>query len=216
VTAGALPGLASIGRGRDNAVMRLLAAASLLLGCSACWNPRYFAPREHVDATGPGGIPAANYEVAAAAELRVWSQRVEARFTDDHREVVELHVGFELENNGEAPLQVDLGSIACEELLLDGALQPHLVPVRLTGDGRALPNTTARVDAIFEPATTYPSDVESFAVRFRVLGNDGSVALTQLTPFEPWVRSYDRDHRSDWSWGWGFGLGIGLGHPHWH
>jgi hypothetical protein len=203
--------------------MRLLAAAVLLL-CTACWNPRYFAPREYADATGPGGMPAANYAIAPGtadgqptAELRVWSRGAKARFTDDDREVVELHVGFELENNGAVPLQLDLGSIVCEELMLDDELQPHLVPVRLDGDGTALPNSIARVDAIFEPATTHPSDIDGFAVRFRV-GGDGGVVLQQLTPFDPWWRSRGRDRASDWGWGWGwgFGLGIGLAHPHWH
>lgn len=196
------------------------AAFALLLLCTACWNPRYFAPREYVNATGPGGMPAANYVVPTgaldappAAELRVWSNGAKARFTDDNREVVELHVGFELENNSAIPLQLDLGSIVVEELLLDGVLQKTLVPLRLLGDGAALPKTTARVDAIFEPGTTQPRDVDAFAVRFRVTG-DGRELLQQVTPFGPHVRSNDRYRDS--GWGWGFGFGLGLAHPHWH
>jgi hypothetical protein len=192
------------------------AIAILLLLLAACWSPRQFAPRERIDATGPGGRPAASYaflpvDGTPTAELRVWSQGAEAKFTADDREVVELHVGFELENNGQAPLQLDLGSIVCEELSLAGVLQPPLVPVRLQGDGSALPGATVRVDAVFEPGTTYPRKIDSFTVRFQVLG-DGGIVLRQQTPFGPWVRSFDREPA------WGYGPAIGVGfvvHRHW-
>ncbi len=197
-----------------------IAAFALLLLCTACWSPSYFAPREHADATAPGGMPAANYAVPTGAsdapptaELRVWSNGAKARFTDDNREVVELHVGFELENNSAIPLQLDLGAIAVEELVLDGVLQKPLVPLHIAGDGLSLPKTTARVDAIFEPGTTYPRHIDAFAVRFRVTG-DGREMLHQVTPFGPHVRSYDRYHDSGWGWGWGFGFGFA--HTHWH
>jgi hypothetical protein len=192
----------------------------LALPGAACWSPRYFTPRENVDATAPDGTPAAQYTVPApagatppAAEVRVWSGGAQARFTDDDREIVELHVGFELENNGQVPLQLDLGTVACEELLLDGVLQPTLQPLRIQGDGTAPPGATARVDLTFEPATTVPRDVDRFAIRFVVREGEQPV-LQQSTPFQPWVRNYDDYHHRFWGgWGWGFGLGFG---SHWH
>ena len=187
-----------------------------LLLLAGCWNPRYFAPREHVGAVGPDGNAAALYPIAGAdgvaGELRVWSRGAKARFTDDDREVVELHVGFELENNGTAPLQLDLGSIACEQLSLDGELQPPLAPLRIDGDGAAGPGATARVDLTFEPPADAPRDVDSFSVRFAVRGPQG-FALQQVTPFGLAVRR--RDDRY-WGPGWGWGIGFGLGWHPWH
>src|SRR6185369_3936734 len=106
-----------------------------------CWSPRYFAPREYMGAAGPDGSPAALYQVPAAAgvlpsgEVRVWSRGAGARFTDDNREVVELHVGFEVENNSEQPLQLDVDTVAVEAMTIDGVAQPPLQPLRIAGDG---------------------------------------------------------------------------------
>ncbi len=186
----------------------------LLVPFAACWNPRYFTPREHVEATAPDGSPAALYGVPGdagaatpAGELRVWSGGAKARFADDDREVVDLHVGFELENNSSRALQLDVAGVTCDDLMLDGVLQHALAPVRVEGDGSAAPGQTARVDFVFEPATEQPGDIESFAVRFAV--RDGErVVLQQVTPFGPWVRSRSDDrYWGPWGFGWGFGLG---------
>jgi len=194
---------------------------ALLLALPACWSPRAFTPRERVDAAGPGGVPAALYAIPAAdagepsvAELRVWSAGAKARFTADDREVTELHVGFELENNGATPLQLDLGALTCEELLLDGLLQPHLQPVRMDGDGLAAPGKTARVDVLFEPATNRPRDIDSFQVRFSVRDGERH-ALQQVAPFGPWQRPLAGDPlwygSAGWGWYGGYGPGPGPG-----
>lgn len=187
-----------------------------LVLASACWNPRYFTPRERVDAYGPDRDPAASYAIPAAmagtpsvAELRVWSRGARARFTDDDREVVELHVGFEIENNGTEALQLDLGAVALEELMIDGVLQPTQVPLRIQGDGLAAGSQTARVDLVFEVAADRPSDIDGFAMRFAVKEGD-RIALRQLTPFVPWFRSSpDDSYRGGF---WGFGAGFGWHH----
>ena len=192
--------------------MRAIAIVPLLFSVAACWSPRYFAPREHVDAQGPDGYPAALYPIvptdpatASTAEARVWSHGSQARFTDDDREVVELHIGFELENNSKEPLRLDLGPLACEDLMIDGVLHVPLSPIRLEGDGVAAPGTTARVDAVFEPPAAVPRDVDSFAVRFVVRAGEREV-LHQVTPFGPYVRPVPEDRH----WG-GFGFGFGMG-----
>ncbi|MCA3009592.1 MAG: hypothetical protein INH34_14555 [Phycisphaerales bacterium] len=204
--------------------MRRAAVFAVLLALPACWSSQSFTPRERLDAQGPGGVPAALYTVPAAeaggpstAEVRVWSHGAKARYADDDREIVELHVGFELENNASpggaaGPLRLDLDAIACEELQLDGVLQPPLKPVRVQGDGVAAPGQTARVDLLFEPATTKPRDLDSFRIRFAV--RDGErAALQQVVPFGPWTRNLDDDPywRGYYAWGWGPGWGPGWG-----
>lgn len=206
----------------------------LLLPSAACWSPQSFAPRERMDAEGPGGVPAALYPIPAAradapstAEVRVWSHGAQARFTADDREITELHIGFELENNGGAPLQLDLGAVTCEELMLDGLLQPVLQPVRMEGNGTALPGQTARVDVLFEPATTHPRDITTFRIRFVVREGDPASereALRQVVPFGPWTRPREYDpywsgaYGWGWGWGWNAGYGPGFGwssRPYW-
>lgn len=195
--------------------LRLLIVVPLVLA-SACWNPRYFTPRERVDAYGPDREPAASYVVPATAagapsvaEVRVWSRGARARFTADDREVVELHVGFEVENNGAEALQLDLQAVALEDLMIDGVLQPPQVPLRSQGDGLASGGQTARVDLLFEVAADRPSEIDGFAVRFVVKAGD-RVALPQVTPFVPWFRSLPEEpYRGGF---WGFGVGFGWHH----
>jgi len=212
------PGVANRRAGVENPRMRRAALFAVLLALPACWSSRAFTPRERVDAQGPGGVPAALYAVPAAepgapstAEVRVWSHGARARFTDDDREITELHVGFELENNGTAPLRLDAEGIVCEELLLDSLLQPALKPVRVQGDGAAAPGQTARVDLLFEPATDKPRDIDSFRVRFIV--RDGErAALQQVVPFGPWTQGLDDPYwRGGYAFGWGPGCGPGWG-----
>lgn len=201
-------------RGQNRSPMRLFLLLLLLVPTTACWNPRYFTPRERVDAAGPDGMPAALYTVPAAAadmpstaELRVWSQGAKARYTDDDREIAELHVGFELENNGASALRLVPTDVRCEEVLVDGLLQEPLLPVQIVGDGVAAAGQTARLDLVFELPTDTPRDLDSFAVRFAVLDGDQE-RLRQVTPFGPWVQPV----REDRYWGaWGFGFGLG-----WH
>jgi hypothetical protein len=179
--------------------MRTLLLTTLLFALAACWQPRYFTPREHVDGAGPQGHPAALYtlpgEAATAgkpAEVRVWSSGAKALYTDDDREVVELTVGLELENNGQNLLVLDPQDLVCVELMVDGVLQSQQKPVRLEGMGIAEPGATARVDAVFELPTTKPRLVDSFAVQWVVRIAD-RIVLQQTTPFVPWVRNAGTD-----------------------
>lgn len=217
------PGLSAAAiQAKTAATMRVLALLPLLAVTAGCWQPRYFAPREHLDGNGPQGEPAALYAVppatdaAASAEVRVWSGGATAHFADDDdRELVELHVGFELENNGDTPLQIDLASIVCQDMLLDGTPQPPLNPVRVVGAGTAAPRTTVRVDAVFEPPTTTPRDIDAFATSFVVKRGEEQV-LSQVTPFAPWEPyPYGRDYYwSSWGFGWGYHYHHWHGHGH--
>lgn len=197
--------------------MRAVAALLLLLASAACWSPRYFVPRERVVATAPDGSPAAMYVLpaegtaASTGELRAWSNGARALYDQNDREVVHLHVGFELENNGSNALQLDLGSIVCEDVMIAGAIQGPIAPLTIAGDGNAPPGRTARVDLTFELVTNKPSGVDGFAVRF-VVREGERVVLQQVTPFWPWYPVSYRDPYWD-NWGWGWGVGVGFA---WH
>lgn len=139
----------------------------LLLLAAGCWQPRYFAPRENRNGTSPDGDAAAIYAlppvsgVASAGEVRVWSHGARAHYIENDTEVVDLHVGFELENNGSVPLALDASVLACEELFVDGLLQAPLAPHTIQGRVEALPGGTVRVDLVFRPPTTVPADRKS-------------------------------------------------------
>ncbi|MCK5940591.1 MAG: hypothetical protein KAI24_01380 [Planctomycetes bacterium] len=199
--------------------MRALLWLPLLALTAGCWQPRYFAPRENVSATSPEGFDAAAYRIGrdgdqrVRGELRVWSGGAAARFTDDGVEVVDLKVSFELENNGEVPLELDPESVRIEELMVDGYLQEPLSPESRSGDHRAVPGSIARLDFVFRPPTTYPARIESFDLRFEL--HDGVGKVGQVTPFAPVRRSRARfDDDPYWgagAWGWGGYWGWGYG-----
>lgn len=192
--------------------MRWLPLALLVVSTAACWQPRYFAPRENRNGSGPDGEAAASYDIKVdgrtdtKGELRVWSSGAKARFTDDDQEVVDLRIGFELENNGETAIELDTESVRCEELIVDGKLQEPLAPLEVIGSGFATPGTTSRIDVVFRPPTVRPRDIDGFAVRF-ALRDDRGGEVNQSTPFAPAVRQY-RNGVGGWygSFGW-YGLG---------
>lgn len=173
--------------------MRGLLVVPLLLLTAGCWQPRYFLPRENLNGTGPDGNPSAVYTVGGGetengerrkdyGELRLWSEGAKARYTEDDEEVVDLHIGFELENTSDVPLGLDVSAVRLEELFLDGYLQNYLEPHEVEGEILAEPGSTARVDMVFRPDTTYPTEIDSFSVRFAVRDAKGEL-IGQVTPF---------------------------------
>jgi len=208
--------------------MRGLLCLPLLLLTVGCWQPRYFTPRENLNGTGPDGEPAALYQVRnddaaqSKGEVRIWSGGAKARYIEADQEVVDLHVGFEIENTGAAPLELELDSLSLEELFVDGYLQAVQPPVTVSGSGQAAPGSTARVDVTFRPATTYPSEVDSFSVRF-VMRDAAGNQVGQVTPFVPalqWrqVRTVNDPLYGAYGWGaygWGgyYGAYGGWGGP---
>ena len=203
--------------------MRATVLLLLLSALSACWSPRHFMPREHVDAVGPRGQLAASYSVPGGdgfwlGEVRVYAGPAVAQYDENDEDIVRLVVGFEIENTGGEPLELDPASVQCEEMMLEGLLQPKLAPARIEGNPIAMPGTTSRFEAMFLPATTVPGDLDSFSIRFRILAGERTV-LSQVTPFVP--RAHDGGGGGNtyvafgpaWGvgpgWGWGWGLGWG-------
>lgn len=185
-----------------------------ILACSAgCWQPRYFAPRENVNGTGPGGHSAAVYRVARSGdtdldgELRLWSEGARARYAENDEEVVELHLGFELENTGERPFEIDLETLRLEEVFVDGVLQDPLPPATIDGSGYIGPGGTSRLDLLFRPGTTYPRSVDGFALRFEVYDEAGDI-FEEVTPFGVAAnRQRGQFVNPGWGYGWGWGWG---------
>lgn len=195
--------------------MRGLLVVPLLLLSAGCWQPRYFVPRENLNGTGPDGNPAAVYTVRKGeagdsfGEVRLWSKGAEARFTEDD-EVVDLHIGFELENTSDGPLGLDVSGVRLEELFIDGYLQDHLEPLEVDGEVIAEPGATTRVDMVFRPATTYPGEIDKFSVRFGVRSAQGEL-VGQVTPFVPGgrygTRTYIAPPLAYTRYGWGPAFG---------
>jgi hypothetical protein len=187
--------------------MRLLLATVLLF--AGCATHRNFAPRENRNGTGPGGDPAAVYQLGGqppVGELRIWSRGADMVETETG-DAVELHLGFELENTGSEPLAIDAGSLSCSEVWVDGTRSTDLPPARVAGEAEATPGHSAVLDAWFRPPAAGPYDLDGFSVRFRVRAGDRDV-LVQVTPFVPY-RAPDR-----WNNGWGndpFGWYGGFG-----
>ena len=198
--------------------MRGLLVVPLLLLAAGCWQPRYFVPRENLNGTGPDGDVSAVYAVrdrgdgTSQGEVRLWSAGAKAHYAEDDSEVVDLRIGFELENTSDAPFELDVAEVRVEDLYLDGYLQDYLAPHSITGTAKAAPGTTTRVDMVFRPATTYPSDIDSFSVRFAVRDAKGQ-RVGQVTPFvpgNPWRNRVTVNSGYN-SFGWGgFYGGVGL------
>lgn len=199
------------GMGDKGVSMRTLLLCLLL--CSACANHRYFAPRENQNGTGPGGYPAAVYALQAEGvlgEVRLWSRG--SSKNDSDPPAIELHLGFEVENTGSTPLELDLGVLRLDELWIDTAPQGPLRPAWISGDAVAQPGATARFDAWFQPPGARSArTIDAFQVRFQVRSGE-RVVLLQVTPFEPWRPPDPYDDPWYWGGGWGFGGGWFVGH----
>lgn len=184
----------------------------LLPFVAACASDRLFAPRENANGVGPTGRPAAVYVLPAPArgEVRVWSDGGERR--EDGGAATRLKLGFEVENTGTEPLELDPAAVRVTEVVVEdapaGAAAPAATlqgpPARLV----AQPGTTARADLEFAvEGEVVPRSITGFAVHWSVAGGGGSYA--QITPFQTYYPDVD-DRYDPWPW-WGFGFGW-----HWH
>jgi hypothetical protein len=173
---------------RRRALLRSLLLVLLALfglGCGASVQP--FVPVAGVRVPAPEGpYTAAEIDLAGDAqrsgEVRVWS-RGAYRTELEGRAVTLVHVGFELENRGSVPLQLDERRLSLDDVALaDGTLQ-HVAPVRVEGNASVPPASTAHVDAYFSmPRRTWPDAVLAYRVAWLVQGEGRSYA--ERTEFE--------------------------------
>jgi hypothetical protein len=199
--------------------------ACLLAGCAS---NRYFAPREALNGTGPSGSPSALYELSEGGnnkgEVRIWSDG--ARRADVGGESTTLvHVGFELENNGNEPLTLAADKLQVDDLRADSVHASGLKPRRWEGDTTAQPGAVAHCAFWFDPGSgVTPRSISAFSVHWQVQSGAKAV-FKQVTPFDPFVADYGYYGYGPWGpyyppywYGFGYGYGYwgwGWGH-HWH
>src|SRR5690606_13951998 len=112
--------------------MRGLLCLPLLLLTVGCWQPRYFTPRENLNGNVAQGQPAAflrDRDTSVArpkGAVRNWPGGAKARFVEagrhheagrEHgaeRQVVVRHVGCEIENTGDAPIELEVDPLSLE------------------------------------------------------------------------------------------------------
>lgn len=195
----------------------------LLLLAAGCSSVQMFTPREAVNGTAASGVPAALYPLGDAqgrrGEVRVWSDG--AREVKDQQDI-RVHIGFEIENLSDQPLQLEADSVRLRRLVVDGVPRDgELAPEQSIGSTEAAPGQTTRVDCWFDPGPgVAPRSVDGFDLHWRVKRADGSMAWEQVTPFGEWApRSYwDADPWVYGYWGygpWGYPYRPWYGHRHW-
>lgn len=164
---------------------RLLALAVLIglaAGCAS--GPRYFEPTERVQGQTVQGYPIALYPLMGPSgpfgEAKLWSDG--ARESDDHAAV---HIGFEVHNTGDQPLEMGSDDVRLDARLSDGTLIKGVAPAPAAGPRNIGPGALGETDFIFSlPQGVKPYDVNELRLHWRVRGPDRS--YTQRTAFVRW------------------------------
>lgn len=196
-------------------MLRPSLALTLLALASACGTSRqHFRPAEKASAEAPGGFVAAQYDVEIArtrwGEVRVWSEGAGASDAQESDDTV-LHVGFEIENSLDQPLELNLARTRLEDVRV-GQRSIELDATETTGQPSADGGSVGQVSLAFVlPEDVSASDVSSFRVRWQVLGPD-DVHYEQHTPFNRVRRPH---HYPYWGYRYG-GWGYYPQHYHWH
>jgi hypothetical protein len=158
-------------------------------------------PTEHVTAFSPGGGHyAAEYPIeeggSAVGDVKVWSEGAE-RDGSDSEPHTQVHVGFELDNQGDTPLRFDAKQLYLEEMPKEGTPAGRVSPESITGDTLVPPGQTRQIDANFAlPASVWPSDVPGYRVAWRVIGSRSHSRKTPFLrtldarPIDPWYPYY--------------------------
>lgn len=181
---------------------------------ASCATNREFAPRENSNGTSPTGRPAAVYSLlgpagtASPGEVRVWSEGAVRGASSENStsETTWIAIAFELENNSDQPIELDVQSMRIAALDTGTGHLEDLTPVETRGETIAVPGRTSRSEFRFSPGdAVMPRDVAGFEVRWLV--HIGPASFRQATPFAPFVPDVPA-YWDTWPY-WGFGL-------HWH
>lgn len=178
-----------------------MAALLGVLGAGCASSKAWFRPRERAVAEAPSGETAAEYVLGTAArragELRVWSDGARAS-----KKGCVVRVGFEIENESDRELRLDLDATRLENVEAGGR-EPRDVPQERVASGRVEipPDRMGRVDLEYLIEGARPTGVRAFVVRWRVVDDAGG-RFEQRTPFVRDVRR--RYGYSRWSFPLGF------------
>lgn len=163
-----------------------LGATAIAVAACACGPSREsFEPAERATAQAPNGFTAAEYAIQGTrgdlADAKVWSRGAYRAELDGRMQTI-VHVGFELENNGNAPLTLRRESLSLDSATLDRRVLQDIYPASIVGDLTIPPGNRGEVHAYFAmPEGVKPTDVDAFRVKWRV--EDGQVSYSQRTPF---------------------------------
>jgi hypothetical protein len=181
-----------------------------LLAGTGCVSTRAFVPGERVTALSPRGNHfAAEYAVSDGshpiAEVKVWSRGA----TRDGDGTI-IHVGFQVDNVGAAPVQLEPAQLYLDDVKLEEGELDRIRPSSTNGETTVPPGEEREVEVSFQlPDDVWPGDVLNYRVVWR-LRNGGS--YSQKTPF---IRARGQDY-ADPSFSFSYGYyGFYPGYSYW-
>ena len=161
-----------------------LFAGLVLAGCSST---QQFTPADRVTSLSPAGYPAAEYDVNSVmgefSDAKVWSRGAYRQEIAGEKRTV-VHVGFEIENHLNQPIQFDAHGVRLDSLTIDKktATAGELAPGWVQGTSTLGAQDSQRLDVYFIlPPDLSPGDVDGFRVRWALNGPLQHYA--QKTPF---------------------------------
>jgi hypothetical protein len=153
---------------------------------ASCAGSQQFTPGDRVTSLSPGGYPAAEYDVDSTlgefSDAKVWSRGAyKQEILGEKRTVV--HVGFEIENHMNQPIQFDAHGVRLDSLATDDKAAPgELAPGWVQGNPTLGAQESQRLDVYFVlPTNLTPGDVDGFRVRWAL--NGALQHYSQKTPF---------------------------------
>jgi len=157
------------------------------LALAGCASSQQFTPTDRVTSLSPAGYPAAEYDVDSTlgefSDAKVWSRGAYSQEIAGEKRTV-VHVGFEIENHMNQPIQFDARGVRLDSLNTDDkAVAPgELAPGWVQGNPTLGAQDSQRLDVYFVlPTDVSPGDVDGFRVRWAL--NGALQHYSQKTPF---------------------------------
>lgn len=198
--------------GTSDARARVMTRLGLfvVLAVAACGSTSAaFRPTDNVTASGPGGQPAASYEIRSGPDrdphvhVNVWST---GAFVEDDRTFT--HVSFEVRNTGDASVSIDPRELRLDAFVEDGGQLPSAILVEAMAPGSSMlvpPREASTFRFVFQlPVVIDPDDIGSFRLRWELDHEDGEryvqftdfrrvrdVAATNISYYDPIYGFYD-------------------------
>ena len=170
-------------------LVRCMKALQLVIAVAAACAPQHAAlrPTENVTSTGPGGQPAASYEIRggpdqdAHVRVNVWSR---GAFAEDGR--TRVRVALEVRNTGDTNVSLDPSALRLDPYTAGGGRLPTAELVQLDAPGgttMVLPGEASTIHLDFElPVQIDPVQLGSVRLRWGIEHDDGR-QYVQFTDF---------------------------------